>query len=345
MVGRTAEIVKAYFGGYGMVFYFLVNVIALIAFIVFLVLLIKAKKKGDDFSKFKKLMLIAGGVCAFSFIAMIVVAPDPVESENKVVNEDSKDKKVNPQDDFSDDEVDEIEALKKHLKDDYDVSEPQKFAKGDKVGTWRIVKVANGTPVSDYAVDYARAYMKLGEIHYIVNFSLKTTTKLQLTLNVLEVVTTEYVDKEEHDASVIGSGMLYSEEYFNMDSGERITADADPNAGKVDKNEFVMVIKEVITDTVGEGEVITDVSFDSKNLTVVVDMSNAVIRIGTVKDIAELRISSITDAILGLDDSFYNTWETITIDFGSVGRATLDKSMVVNQGYGRFFDFEPGILN
>lgn len=328
-----------------MVFYFLVNVSALIAFIVFLVMFIKAKKKGDDFSKFKKFMFIAGGVCVFSFIAMIVVAPDPEESENKVVNEDSNDKKADSKDDFSDDEVDEIEALKKRLKDDYDVSEPQKFAKGDKAGTWRIVKVANGTPVSEYAVDYAKAYMKLGEIHYIVNFSLKTTTKLQLTLNVLEVVTTEYVDKEEHDASIIGGGMLYSEEYFDMDSGEKFTADADPNAGKVDGDEFVTVIKETIADTVGEGEEITDVTFDGSNLTVVVDISNAVIRIGTVKDIAELCISSITDAILGLDDAFYNTWETITIDFGSVGKATLDKSMVVNQGYGRFFDFEPGILN
>ncbi len=43
-----------------------------------------------------------------------------------------------------------------------------------------------------------------------VNFSLNTTTKLQLVLGKLSVVTTEYVDKEEHDASVIGEGMVLS---------------------------------------------------------------------------------------------------------------------------------------
>ena len=38
------------------------------------------------------------------------------------------------------------------------------------------------------------------------------------------------------------------------------------------------------------------------------------------------------------------SWETITLDFGSAGKAILDKSLVVDQGLGKFFNFSDDIL-
>ena len=235
--------------------------------------------------------------------------------------------------------------LAEELKDKYGVLSPTGFVRGDNTGKWKMALASGTVPTTDYAVEYAKAYMTEGDIHYICNLVLKTTTELQLSFGILQTKTTEYVDKEEHDASIIGGGLLLSENYFDMETGEEKTADADPNAGTVEDSELISAVKEAVADQVGEGEMITDVTFDGSNLTVFVDMSGAQTRDSyTVKDLAENRISSITDSILDLDDSYYNTWQTVTVDFGTEGKATLDKSMVVDQGLGRFFDFPSGIL-
>lgn len=240
---------------------------------------------------------------------------------------------------------DELTQLKAELKEKYDVSEPSSFVRGDNTGKWRIVKVANATAPSDYAVDYARAYMQDGDVHYVVNFSLNTTTQFRLIAGKLSAITTEYVEKEEHDASIIGQGMLYTEKYFDMETGEEITTEADESAGTVDNDELISAVRTAIEGQVGEGEVITDVTFDGSNLTVKVDLSGADTSILSANLIAESRVSSITDSILELDDSFYNTWETITVDFGEVGSATFDKSMVKDEGFGKFFDVPVGIFD
>ena len=240
--------------------------------------------------------------------------------------------------------ISEREALQQELKSKYDIGKPQMFARGDATGVWRIVKVANGTPPSDYAVEYARAYMEEGDIHFVVNFSLKTTTMFKVVLGVVEARTTEYVSQEEHDATIIGRGMLYSDQYFRIETGEEIIVDGNPNAGIVDANELITTVKQVIDGTVGDGEKIVDVTFDGTNLIVIIDLSNANTTIFTARDIALSRISSITDKILELDDEYYNTWDIITLDFGKEGKAVLDKSLVKDQGFGRFFDFSDDVL-
>lgn len=112
----------------------------------------------------------------------------------------------------------------------------------------------------------------------------------------------------------------------------------------VTSDDLVPAVEAAIEGTVGEGEEITGVTFDGSDLKITVDMSGAKTDMFPVKDIAESRISSITDAILELNDSYYNLWETITIDFGTVGSATLDKTIVVDDGFGKYFDFPVGIL-
>ena len=236
----------------------------------------------------------------------------------------------------------EKEQLRAKLKDEHGIS-PSTFVRGDKTGNWRISKVADATPPADYAVDYARAYMEEGDVHYVVNFTLKTTTQYKLFLGTVEAKTTEYVDKEEHDASVIGRGMELTERYFKLDTGEEVKVEADAAAGAADSGDLVAAVEEAIDGAVGEGEKITGVDFDGKDLKITVDLSG-VNGPFSPADIAIARISSITDEILALDDTYYNTWETVTVDFGGVGKATLDKSMVKDQGFGRFFDFPDSVL-
>lgn len=341
-------------------FAILLHMVAIILVIVFVILFLLGKKKGKDVSKKKMGMIISIVVWIASLIMAVILAPEPSEKEDKAettaVESNETVEKVDVPTETSEvpglesDEGGETEALRNELKEKYDVTEPSKFVKGDTTGRWRIVKVANATAPAEYALDYAKVYMKDAEstdIHYIVNFSLKTTTKLQVVLGKLLVTTTEYVDKEEHDATIIGEGLLLTEEAYDLESGEKITADADPAAGTVNSEDLIAEVKAATADQVGENEKITDISFDGSDLYLKVDVSNTEIKIAgfTKKDVAISRIESITDAILDLDDKYMNTWQTITVDFGEEGKATFDKSQVKDEGFGRYFEVPADVLD
>ena len=91
----------------------------------------------------------------------------------------------------------------------------------DVTGNWRIASIAENIEMQDYALDYYKEYFKSDdEIHAIVNFNYKTTAKLSVIGNLLDVSVYEYVDKEEHDAKLLFSGMLLKEYHVNKDTGE-----------------------------------------------------------------------------------------------------------------------------
>ena len=329
----------------------LVWFLSLIVFVLFLIGYIIAKVKKKDSNKYRNILVISLIVSVVSLVAAGITTPsaqgnkESIHEENlgDIEKEDSNDASSNGKLEIEKNNVEkDIDALKKELKEKYDVSEPDEFVKGDATGDWRIVKVANGTAPTEYAVEYAKAYMPNGGVHYIVNFTLKTTSQFRLIDNKLAVTTTEYVDKEEHDASTIGEGMLYTQKYYDMETGKEITTDADESAGTVAGEELISAVKNVIDGVTADDEVITDVLFDGKNLTVKVDLSEADTSKLSKELIAESRTSSITDEILDLDDQYYNTWETVTVDFGPVGSIVLDKTMVKDEGYGKFFDVPVG---
>lgn len=58
-----------------------------------------------------------------------------------------------------------------------------------------------------------------------------------------------------------------------------------------------------------------------------------------LEDLALSRTSSITDSILKLTQ-YENLWDTITIDFGSVGYIRNDKSNMADSGQGAYFHAE-----
>lgn len=91
----------------------------------------------------------------------------------------------------------------------------------DVTGNWRIASIAENIEMQDYALDYYKEYFKSDdEIHAIVNFNYKTTTKISVMGNLLDVSVYEYVDKEEHDAKLLFSGKLLKEYHVNKDTGE-----------------------------------------------------------------------------------------------------------------------------
>ena len=231
-------------------------------------------------------------------------------------------------------------ALQAELKEKYGV-DPSSI-RNDATGKWRLSKVANTTPPTEYAVEYAKAYMEQGDIHWIVNFTLKTTTLIRLQIgDIVEAKTTEYVEDEEHDAKIIGDGMLLTDDFYELESGKKIEVEVDEDAGMVDADDLISAVRSAIDGSFGADDELQDISFDGKDLKIKVKLGDSMFE---PRDMAIVAISSITDPILDLDDKYYNTWETITIDFGNVGKATMDKSMVKDQGIGKFFDFPDSIL-
>lgn len=79
----------------------------------------------------------------------------------------------------------------------------------DVTGNWRLSLIAEYelADIQDYAVAYYRSYFKDdSEVHFIVNFTLKTTTCITCDSGLLFVSVYDYVDGEEHDAKVMPSG-------------------------------------------------------------------------------------------------------------------------------------------
>ncbi len=92
----------------------------------------------------------------------------------------------------------------------------------DITGKWRLSLIASSKDTTEYAIDYYNTLFNSNdEIHAIVNFSKNTTTKISVLYDgMLDVTVYEYVDKEEHDANILFSGMLLKEYFINIETGD-----------------------------------------------------------------------------------------------------------------------------
>lgn len=106
-------------------------------------------------------------------------------------------------------------------------------------------------------------------------------------------------------------------------------------------DKFISEVKEVIQGAISsEDESITDVVLKDGDLHITVDLSKADPAPLTIEDLALSRTSSITDAILALAD-YDSQWNTITVDFGDVGKVVCDKNSIKeNEVGGRYFPSE-----
>lgn len=92
--------------------------------------------------------------------------------------------------------------------------------RNDVTGRWRLARVATTISTEEFALDYYKAFFKDDdEVHIIVNFTLNTTTVLNVFGDTISCDIHEYIDKEEHDASVLAGGMLLASYGINIDTG------------------------------------------------------------------------------------------------------------------------------
>lgn len=115
----------------------------------------------------------------------------------------------------------------------------------------------------------------------------------------------------------------------------------DTTTQEISSDKFISEVKEVIQGAISsEDESITDAVLKDGDLHITVDLSKANPEPLTIEDLAISRTGSITDAILELAD-YDNQWNTITVDFGDVGKVVCDKdSIKENEAGGRYFPSE-----
>ena len=106
-------------------------------------------------------------------------------------------------------------------------------------------------------------------------------------------------------------------------------------------DKFVSEVKTAIQGTINsDEESIVDVVLKDEDLCVTVDLSKANPEPLTIEDLAISRTGSITDAILELTD-YDSEWNTITIDFGDIGKITNSKDDIKENDFGgRYFPSE-----
>lgn len=93
--------------------------------------------------------------------------------------------------------------------------------RNDVTEKWKISTISENIEFLDYALSYYKEYFSDdSEVHAIVNFANKTTTKVTVVAGQIDVSIFEYVDKEEHDAKALFGGSLLKEYSIYTDNGD-----------------------------------------------------------------------------------------------------------------------------
>lgn len=93
----------------------------------------------------------------------------------------------------------------------------------DVTGLWRIASTSDNYVPEENAVKYYRTFFSSDdEVHAVWNATLKTMTRITCSDGVVYATTLEYVDKEEHSAKTLFSGMKLSESAYNAETGEPV---------------------------------------------------------------------------------------------------------------------------
>ena len=112
-------------------------------------------------------------------------------------------------------------AIGKSDKDLTELSERKPSeVRNDTTGKWRKTTLSEPVDITEYALSYNKLFMEDDEVHFIVNFNYSTTTIINDYGGFLSIRTHEYVDKEEHDAKMLGGGMLLVEYEIYKDNGD-----------------------------------------------------------------------------------------------------------------------------
>ena len=98
---------------------------------------------------------------------------------------------------------------------------PGRSVRNDVTGKWRVLVFYSAENIVDHATEYYNTYFSSDdEIHIAVNLGLKTTSVMNVSGGVMSIGVHEYIDKEEHDAKVLGGGELLKSYTVNLETGE-----------------------------------------------------------------------------------------------------------------------------
>lgn len=150
----------------------------------------------------------------------------------------------------------------------------------------------------------------------------------------------------EHMEKVVNSIMFVDHILPNRSDASEAPTDLDtqtkPSESPVNAEEneippedFVKTVKLAIRNDIGEGESISDIKLENSDLCIYVDLGGND-TILAMKDIAFSRTSSITDSILELYQ-YDHLWDSITVDFGKLGKIVNKKDNIESNEYGRYF--------
>ena len=161
-----------------------------------------------------KLILIIAAVILVVLIIAIAITPGDSESETTTTETTTQ---TVPQ---------REEAIGKSNKDVSELTEGAKPSSmlNDVTEHWKLMRIA--TTISDiesYALSYYNEFFEkqeTNEVHWVVNFTNKTTASIKYMSGILFVDVFEYVDKEEHDAKKIGGGELLAQYLVYTDNGD-----------------------------------------------------------------------------------------------------------------------------
>lgn len=91
----------------------------------------------------------------------------------------------------------------------------------DVTGNWRLARITKDIDIVDYALDYYHTrFRNDNEIHAIVNYTNKTTTKISVMDDLMDVTVHKYVEDEENSARTLFSGKIIESYYIYMDNGD-----------------------------------------------------------------------------------------------------------------------------
>lgn len=97
---------------------------------------------------------------------------------------------------------------------------PISFARNDQDGVKVATIAQNNLDPADFAVAYYNTCFGPDDVaHYIENLTTKTSTEIRIINGQVFVTVREYVDGEEHDGELAGSGMVYKEYLLDPDAG------------------------------------------------------------------------------------------------------------------------------
>lgn len=93
--------------------------------------------------------------------------------------------------------------------------------RNDVTEKWRYSTTSEDIDIEKYALSYYEEYFENdNEIHGIVNFTRKTTARLNVYNNMIFLSLYEHVDGEEHDAKIMFSGTPLADYIIYMDNGD-----------------------------------------------------------------------------------------------------------------------------